>query len=357
MAMATNKDVDVSGEWRINDEVTHLREWASGAVHPMPPTTGEHIIGAADGCWLKLTDPTGRISRQHAKLLRMQGRWAIKDMRSTNGIRLDGALRGAFAVSPGVEIAVGGITLVAESPRWLALRDVVGRLLGWSDERRGEVDLALRAVRLAATRRETLLLCGDGDLVAIARLLHRHALGDDRPFVLCDPRRRTAELKGQGASVVADAMAALTAAVGGTLCVWKNRQPLRFGKVVEATRAPDSRVQLIVCSRALLHGEPVITSPVILPPLMRRASELDRIIDAYAADALAEIGGMFPPADRAWVRANEAETLSQIEIATRRIIALRSAGGGIARAAQHLGLSHGTLSEWLARRALPDMST
>jgi len=354
MAIVTSKDVDGASEWRIDDEVTQLREWGSVAVHAMPATAGDHIIGAAEGCWLRLVDPTARISRQHAKLTRIQGRWAIKDMRSKNGTRLDGALRGAFAVTPGIEIGLGGVTLIAESARWCALREIVARLIGWSEDRRGEVDLALRSVRVAATRRETLLLCGDGDLVSVARLLHRHALGDDRPFILCDPRRRPTNPKAR-ATVFPGGPDALAAAAGGTLCVWRNRQPIRFAEVVGAIREPDSRVQLVVCSRTLLHGEPVIASPIILAPLARRASELDRIIDAYAADAIAEIGGAFRPADRAWVRTNEAGTLSQIEVATRRLIALRSASGAVARAAQQLGLSHGTLSEWLARRTLPDM--
>lgn len=353
-AVVTSKDVDGASEWRISDEVTHLREWGTSTAHPMPATAGEHIVGAADGCWLTLTDPTARLSRQHAKLARIQRRWAIRDLRSTNGTRLDGALRGTFALTPGIEIGLGGITLVAESPRWCGLRDVMARLLGWADDRRGEVDLALRSVRFAATRREALLLCGDGDLVAVARLLHHHVLGDDRPFILCDPRRRLTDMKGRSATVFQDGSEALAAAAGGTLCVWRSRQPVRFAEVVEATRGPDSRVQLVVCARTLLHGEPVFASPVILAPLAQRGPELDRIIDAFAADALDEIGGAFLPVDREWVGANEADTLSQIQLATQRLIALRSAGGAISRAAHQLGLSHGALSEWLARRTLPE---
>jgi hypothetical protein len=34
------------------------------------------------------------------------------------------------------------------------------------------------------------VLCGDGDLVQVARGLHRRMLGDEQPFVLCDPGRR-----------------------------------------------------------------------------------------------------------------------------------------------------------------------
>jgi hypothetical protein len=60
---------------------------------------------------------------------------------------------------------------------------------GWSDER--AVDLALRSLALALDYRAALVLCGDGDLVPIAWALHRHTLGADRPFIVCDPRRGT----------------------------------------------------------------------------------------------------------------------------------------------------------------------
>jgi hypothetical protein len=49
---------------------------------------------------------------------------------------------------------------------------------------------ALRSIRMAATRRTALVLHGDGDLVPIARAIHRRAFGAERPFIVCDPRRR-----------------------------------------------------------------------------------------------------------------------------------------------------------------------
>jgi len=229
----------------------------------------------------------------------------------------------------------------------------MARLIGWADGRRAEVDLALRAVRLAATRRESLLLCGDGDLVSIARLLHRHALGDTRPFVVCDPRWVRAAPNARAAANYDSGMMALAAAAGGTLCVWQGRQPDDFDKVVAARRDPSSRVQLVVCTHTLQHGDPLIAAPIVFPPLAKRATELNRIIDAYVADAVAELGGSFAPSDRVSVRRHEAATLAQIEKATRRLVAIRGADGSITRAANQLGMSHGALSEWLARRTLP----
>ena len=73
----------------------------------------------------------------------------------------------------------------------------------------------------------------------------------------------------------------------------------------------------------------------MLPPLGERAAELDRIIDEYAADAVAALGASatFTPADRDWVRRHEAATLAGIEKATRRLVAIRGNGGSITRAA------------------------
>src|SRR6185436_162721 len=104
--------------------------------------------------------------------------------------RVDGVRRPKVQLEPGSELSLGGIMLIAESPRLIALRGYLARLLGWDDDHGETVDLALRSVRMAATQRAALVLCGDGDLIPIARGLHRYSAGDSRPFVLCDPRRR-----------------------------------------------------------------------------------------------------------------------------------------------------------------------
>lgn len=358
MAVATNTDIGAD-EWRIDDAVTQLREWGTAEVHPLPGGPGgpgAWNIGAAEGVWLRLADETNRVSRLHARLTFDGARWIIADRESKNGIRCDGGRRLAFPLSPGVEIGIGGITLIAESAQLVALRGVLARLIGWSDASARDVDLALRAVRMAATRRESLLLCGAGDLVAIAHLLHRHALGDARPFVVCDPRRRSTDPSARAAANYSTGIQALAAAAGGTLCVWRNRLPPDFDAVIELVRAPTSRVQLVVCTHAPQHTEPLIASPIVFPPLDERAAELDRIIDEYAAEAVAALGAVatFTPADRDWVRRHEAATLPRIEKATRRLVAIRDNDGSITRAAAQLAMSHAALSEWVARRRLPE---
>lgn len=356
MAITTETEIGGPNQWLIDDEVIQLRVWRTNLVHPLPSKDGERTIGAVAGCWLQLQDPTARVSRQHAKLAFEDGRWILSDLHSKNGICRDGARCASFPLTPGVEVGIGGVTLIAESRQLVALRQILARLIGWAHGRRAEVDLALRSVRLAATRRESLLLCGDGDLVSTARLLHRHALGDKRPFLVCDPRRVRADPNARAAANFDSGMMALAAAAGGTLCVWQGRQPDDFDKVVAARRDPACRVQLVVCSHTLQHRDPLIASPIVLPPLAKRATELNRIIDAYAADAVAELGGSFAPSDRVSVRRHEAATLAQIEKATRRLVAIRAAGGSITRAALQLGMSHGALSEWLTRRTLPALA-
>jgi hypothetical protein len=354
MAIATSTDV-AADEWRIADEIIRLRRWGSDEAYPMPGRDGAWDIGAAEGAWLRLQDDTNRVSRVHARLSFDGARWELTDRESKNGIRYDGARRTGFLLSPGIEIGIGGITLIAESAQLIALRGVLARLIGWGEERAKEVDLALRAVRMAATRRESLVLCGEGDLVSIAHLLHRHALGESRPFVVCDPRRRTTDSSARAAANYATGMDALAAAAGGTLCVWRNRLPPDFDAVLEAVRGLTSPVQLVVCAHALQDAELVISSPIMLTPLADRASDLDRVIDEYGAEAVAALGAgaTFTPADRDWVRQHEAATLAHVEKATRRLAAIRGNGGSITRAAAQLAMSHAALSEWVARRTLP----
>jgi len=350
MLMSTN--TAVGGSWLIEDDPTHFRRWATNTVYPFPLKPREGVIGAAEGCWLQLEDEANRVSRQHARLSHDNGQWLVTDLRSKNGVHHDGARRPVVVLAPGVEIGIGDITLITESPLLAALRRVLTRWIGWSAERQEDIDLALRSVRLAATLRGALHLCGAGNLVAIARLLHRHTLGDARPFIVCDPRRKRADESARAATNYDSGMEALTAAAGGTLCIWQNRQPDDFDQVVEALRKPATHVQLVVCTHTLQANDPLIGSPIVLPPLAERASELDRIIDESTVDAGAAPGETLPPVYREWLYQHEASTLSRIEKATRRLFAIHKAEGSVTRAATQLGMAHATLSEWFARRTL-----
>jgi hypothetical protein len=336
--------------WPIDDDIVRLREWGTERVYALPDGP-ELTLGSSEICSHPLVDPTGRVSRQHARLTRQGGRWIAHDLESKNGLWVEGVRRPQFLLDPGTELGLGGLTLIAESPRLIALHAYLARVLGWAEARREAVDLAVRSLRLSATRHAALTLCGDsdGDLLAIARGLHRLTLGDNRPFILCDPRRRAVD----GASYTTGVLA-LDAAAGGSLCVWAKRLPRDFAQLTAAVRDPRNRVQLIACgSRPADRGE-LVSAPIEIPSIEARAHELDRLIDDYAHDAIAALAvdTPFTKHDRDWVRVHSADSLVDIEKGTARLVALRTAGN-VARAASLLDMAHASLGEWIGRRRLP----
>ena len=260
----TNIDPVGPNGWSIRDEVTQFREWGSHVSYPFPPKHVASMIGASRDCWLRLWDPNGSVSRSHAMLTHGKDGWFLEDLGSKNGMYLDGARVPALSVVPGAEIRIGEVTLIAESPKLVALRALLERFLGWDDERRELVDHALFSVRVAATHREPLLLCGEGNLLPVARLLHQHALGD-RPFVVARPRSRHAR-----------GMDALAEAAGGTLCVWEARAAgrLRRGCVGAAGPFRESPARGVrTCSAegerrrlADRHERPVDRPPALVEP-------------------------------------------------------------------------------------------
>ena len=313
------------------------------------------MVGASASCALRLDDPSGQVSRVHASLIHDQARWRLRDAGSMNGMRVDGARRAEIILEPGIEIGIGGLTLIAESRRWIALRGFLARLLGWRSDRTEVVDRALRSIRMAAARRTALVLCGDGDLVPTARSIHRHAQGGDRPFIVCDPRRRRSKATVRSAENYETGMEALAAAHGGSLCVRNRRLPRDFEQVVAALRDPATRVQLVVCAGHTDDCRSYLASPITVSSLAGREAELDRIIDEYAEDAVAELGAPrvgFLPADHAWVREHAASSLPEIEKATLRLVALRHSRN-LSHAAARLGMAPVSLSRWIGRREMP----
>jgi hypothetical protein len=352
---STTTDVATT-EWTIDDQVRRLRAWGSDRPLPLPdPPIGECTVGTARSCTLRLDDPTGKVSRVHAGLSCDQGRWLLRDLGSKNGVKLDGARRSEIVLEPGIEIGIGGLTLIAESSRLVALRAFLARLLGWGSDRTEVVDHALRSVRLAATRRAELVLCGDGDLVPIAHSIHRHAFGEEWPFVVCDPRRRKGKATVRSAENHETGMQGLAAAQGGSLCVRGRRLPRDFSQVVGALRDPGARVRLVVCAESAEDCKPHLAVPITVPPLASRQPEIDRIIVEYGEDAIDALGAPrngFLPADRAWVREHAVSSLPEIEKAALRLVALRDSRN-LSSAAARLRMAPVSLSRWIGRRKLP----
>jgi hypothetical protein len=351
----TNTD-STTNEWTIDDEVIQLREWGTDRAHLLPsPASVECTLGAAESCTFRIDDPSGRVSRLHARVRRQQDEWRLCDGGSKNGMRVDGARQKEVVLQPGAEIGIGGITLLAESVRSIALRDFLARLLGWTRDRIEVVDWAMRSVRMAVSRRAALVLCGADDLVPTARSLHRHARGSDRPFVVCDPRRQSTKSSVRCAENVSSGREALAASIGGTLCVRRERLPPDFPEVIKALRAPALQIQLVVCAETLDDCERYRVNPIVIPTLGGRGGEIDRIIDEYADDAMTELGTPQPSflaEDHAWVRNHACSSHSEIEKATLRLVALR-ASHSLRSAAALLGMAPVSLSRWIGRRRLP----
>jgi pSer/pThr/pTyr-binding forkhead associated (FHA) protein len=346
-------------EWAIDDNVVRLREWGTetGCVLPSMPDSrlaGEWTVGAGETCALRLNDPSGLMSRLHARLVRSKTGWVLQDL-SKNGLRLDGAKHPEILLLPGTEIGIGGLTLIAESGRSITLRGFLMRLLGWRSDRMDVVDQALRSVRMAATHRIALVLRGEGDVVPMARSIHRRALGPERPFIVCDPRRRQGRATVRSAENYETGMPAFEAAFGGSLCVRSLRLPRDFKSVLLKLKDPNARVQLVVCAQPAEDWAPLLSIPINVPPLSSRAEELDQIITEYAEDAIAELGTArtgFLPADREWVRMHSATSLPDIEKATLRLVAIRESRN-LSNAAARLGMAPVSLARWIGRRKLP----
>lgn len=334
--------------WAIRDAVVHLRARGMRGPqyeHKLPgPGIAAWWIGASAECALQLNDPRNLVSRLHARLERELGKWVVRDNNSTNGTRLDGIARDVFDLTPGVEVGVGSFEFVAESPQLIALRNLLDRWIGWAPARHADVDDALRALRVTAAVRSSLVLRGDGDLAPIAARLHRETVGDRRPFILAGAER--------------DGVAKFYAAANGTLCFQAGRLPLDWPDVVEAVRAQRLDVQTIFLAN--LGPDPDAdaaiaqlrsTSTIELPRLAQRRDEIQRIIEEYALDAANDLGaavGTFRPADWDRLLSRRWKDFSTLAKDVRRLVALRS--WHLVEAAARLGITHGALSKWATRR-------
>lgn len=356
----TNTDPGAD-RWPITDDVIRVRQWGEERSQPLPTLITEDsleelVVGSGAEAWMRLQDEHGRLSRRHAMIARKEGRWMLRDAGSKNGVLVDGVRRDEVVLEPGLEIWLGGVTLVAESGRLVALRTYLSRLLGWTSDRVRVVDLALRSIRTASMHQAALVLCGDDDLVQLARGIHRRLLGEERPFVRCDPRLLPAEDSARSPGNFQRGMEALSAAKYGSLCIWNNRLPRDFAEVKVALQDPDTRVQLIVCARHAYEAEAFGSTPIAIPSLTRRPLEIQRVVEEYGRDAELELGlpsTSFLREDRDWIVENASSSLAEVEKATLRLLAIREERGNLKRAAARLGMARPPLTKWINRRNLP----
>jgi hypothetical protein len=339
----TSTDLGAQLGWRIEDSVIRLREWGSDRVYGLPDIPAELTVGSGSTCGLRLRDNSSHLSREHATLTPFAGGWKIKDWKSKNGIWRDGARRNEFTLTPGIEIGMGSLRLVAESRQLIALRELLRRFLGWSAQRQEAVDEVLRSLREWAALRASLVLMGDGDLTTVARQLHAATLGHESPFV--------------ATSEHADGMAALQAATHGTL--WAPELPPDFAAVAGCLREVDNRTRLMLHAQSAddaARAAIALTAcrVIAIPSIKSRHAEIEQLIQACAEDAAAELKVPKPN-----IAPDDVEALSkllyrggiaELEFTVRRVVAMRV--WGVSNGADRLDITHVALLTWARRRNL-----
>jgi pSer/pThr/pTyr-binding forkhead associated (FHA) protein len=275
--------------WTIDDEVVRLRIRDTDVVHQLPSPESEaaeegSVIGTSPECDIRLVDPSGRTSRRHAKLVRDQSQWTLRDLGSKNGIRIGRSTILTVILEPATEVEIGGLTLLAESERSIELRSFLARLLGSLEGPGGSVDTALRCLRMAQTRQVPVVLRGEEDLVELARDLHRRVYPSERPFVIYASHHRVYE---QGDMVrapnFADGKRAMVVATGGTLCLLTSSLPADYEEVWKAySDSEGTHTQVIVCDDVGDDEMLLLYGAIVVPRLSDRTDELPHIIEAYA---------------------------------------------------------------------------
>jgi tetratricopeptide (TPR) repeat protein len=80
--------------------------------------TGRHLrIGRSNENDVVLVDPTKAVSRQHAELRCVNGRYVLLDLKSSNGIWVDGGRRPEIALGPATRATVGPyVVMIVDDP-------------------------------------------------------------------------------------------------------------------------------------------------------------------------------------------------------------------------------------------------
>lgn len=346
--LSTSTDPRARSSWCIHDPVIRLREWASDRVHGLPDPPIALKIGSAPECGLRLDDPSGMLSREHALLTPISGGWRIRDIGSKNGLRRDGERRPDFKLRPGLEIAIGGLRLVAESLQLVGLRAVLCRLLGWAPKRQGDVDDAVRSLRDWAEHGLALVVIGDGDLTPVVERLHRLTLGPNAPLTMYE---------------AGDPTLALHAALRGTLCIAPHRRTEAI-TVIDMLHETEqgTRPQVVLCASTAREAATMSvrlgrSAVISLPALSVRTDEIARIVDESAIDIARELEAPTPGFtmhDMRRFREIEFKSIADIEETVRRTIAMRT--WGVTAGAARLGIAHASLSTW-ARRPSRKLTT
>jgi hypothetical protein len=345
----------------LSDEVFRLREWGTHRTIPLRASGGRHKrIGSANPTALQMASRYIACGTGDLELAYEGQSWRVKDWAGVADLKQDGTPTREATLLAGTEVTIAGRTLIAESPHTVRLRAFCSRLLGWSDERMGTVDQALRAIRLASSGRAVLVLRGRGDMVPIAFAIHRHVLGREAPFVVSDPQRGNTPETVRGPANYKEGVRAFHKAFGGTLCVRARRLPQDFDDILVMFRGPDSSVRLLVCvGSSAREAFSMGIVPIDIPPLETRHDEVARIVGEYSEDAIEFLGiarNCLNPQDLEWVSQLPNLTIPEIEKALRRVVAIKTSRN-MSAAASRLGMAPVSLTRWLARRKVSNSGT
>jgi hypothetical protein len=231
------------------------------------------------------------------------------------------------------------------------LRAFCRRLLGPSGARSALVDDAVDGLLVAVARGLPIALRGATDLVPVAYALHRRILGADRPFVVCDPRRR----EGRGSARMPPSRRtvarALEVARDGSICLRSRRLPTDFDLLRESLRHAVPATTIFVC----LHGEDrvrdLVCRPLEVCSLTARASESDDLLQEALEEAAAALGAarLHIPRRLRQGALDGVASFAALAKTALRLTALASARNPSQAAAQ-LGMAPVSLMRWLHRR-------
>ena len=236
----------------------------------------------------------------------------------------------------------------------VGLRELVTRVIGW-ERKSSEIDQAVYAIRAAMDCRAPLLLLGRDDMMSAAYTLHRHTVGVQHPFVICNPRTETKRVTVRAPRSIASGVKAFWAARGGTLYLRHPFLPKDLPALMKLVRDPHASVRLVVGLDEQPRPIVDLLGPVAVrvPMLHERQREISRIVSEYAADARLALGApasSFTDTDQAWVVAHAAKSFAEIEKATLRVVALNTSKN-VSAAARLLGMQSVSLSRWMSRRS------
>jgi pSer/pThr/pTyr-binding forkhead associated (FHA) protein len=341
-----------------NDDIVQLREWGTHRVYPLTTDPAQRdqvnaLIGSGTDCDIRLADFMGCISAHHARLFWDKPFWTILDVGGKNRIWVDGFTQTSANLSPGTEVSLGGVTLIAETEKTIGIRSFLARLIGSHVAQIEKIDEALRSIRFARRLRSPLVLRGNGDWVTIARDLHRRVLGLDQPFVFCTALSNPIEVDQWGIKVVDSFRGAVAAARGGTLCVRSGRPAGAMTYLEDAAKEDGAKFQIVVCEDSRIDNPAPAALSISIPDLIGRTADLPSIIEGYCRDAAADLETKIDSRGevREWILRNAATTILEIQQAAYRWFAIRRSRT-IEEAADLLKEEVTSLRGWLSKHQL-----